>query len=89
MQKKSSVKQTMNMFEPQAPPAAEGKFEDHSSEALKIVDACPRCGGRSQKSVRPQEYGGLTHYCSVCKGDEAGEPFRFTPEVATPPEPQR
>jgi len=43
------------------------------------IDACPRCGRAGLRSVRPMEYGGLTHYCPQCAGTEPGEPFRWKP----------
>lgn len=48
----------------------------------KIKDACPKCGSRSQKSVRPFEHGGLTHYCAGgCLSDDRTDAFYFTPQV--------
>lgn len=83
MQKKSNVKQTMNIFEPQETVVAEEKLEDRSSEALKIVDPCPRCGGRSALSKRPAESGG-SHYClGGCLSEDRTDCFYFTPKAET------
>src|SRR5258708_7138689 len=59
------------------------------------LDACPRCGGKSQRSLRPEEHGGRTHYC-VCDCREGEDMFYFTPDpkavsttvVATVPGPE-
>ena len=79
MAKKSSVKQTMNMFEPVWTEAVQELSGDRSSVSIpKIADACPRCGGRSQETAHPMDHEGKTRYCYVCATEDG--PFYFEPE---------
>ena len=55
-----------------------------SEAAEKIKDACPRCSGRSLKTVRSWEHGGATHYCAGgCLSEDRTEAFYFTPQAET------
>jgi len=74
---KHKPQNNLSLFESNDPPTPEERQET----AIKrlVGDACPQCSCPAQKSVRAAEYGGLTHFCSQCKGSEPGEPFRFTP----------
>jgi DNA modification methylase len=72
----------LNLFEP----VAETKAPSISSppQEKKIKDACPKCGGRSLKTVRAFEHEGKTHYCaSGCLSNDRMDSFYFTP-VAEP-----
>jgi len=62
----------------------ETSTQPEKSEPPKIKDACPQCGGRSLKTVRPFEHSGHTHYCAtICLSEDRTEAFYFTPRVET------
>lgn len=75
----------LNLFESnEVPTAAEtlAKLENSSQSAQKIENPCPRCGSRSQKSVRPHEHDDHTHYCAGgCLSEDRTDAFYFTPEA--------
>lgn len=87
---KKQQSQAWNLFEPVS---TTQQAENNSSEIqeaartatqVKIRDACPRCGGRSLKTVRSYEHGGATHYCAGgCLSDDRTDAFYFTPRAET------
>ena len=85
--------QSKGLFDPpeeNTTPESASQQEDASrsvtadTASVRVIGSCPRCGRKALKSVRPQEYGGLTMYCPQCPGETAYEPFRFTPEEGIP-----
>jgi len=81
---KRKPEQNYNLFEqpkPAEPPEVESPPVSSTSPP-SVADPCPKCGRAGLRSVRPQEYGGKTHYCPQCAGDEPGEPLRWTPREA-------
>lgn len=74
----------LSLFEaPQSEPSSPLTEKDsHSPDIVKIKDACPRCGSRSLKTVRPFEHDNHSHYCSAgCLSEDRTDAFYFTPRA--------
>jgi hypothetical protein len=75
-------KENFNLFEAPKPPEATPRAEPAPVVAIK--DACPRCKGRSLKTVRSWEHSGASHYCAGgCLSEDRTEAFYFTPQAET------
>ncbi len=85
MLKKRNEKQTnYNLFEPTSSSDARATETQESSESSQMKNssidptACPKCGGKSLKSVRPIEEGG-SHYCPQCPSETGAGCLYFMP----------
>jgi site-specific DNA-methyltransferase (adenine-specific) len=73
-----------NLFETSEPKMTPQSETESKRSAPKIVDPCPKCGGRSLKTVRAHEHEGKTHYCAAgCLSDDKTDAFYFTPQQDT------
>jgi hypothetical protein len=75
-------KENFTLFEAPKPPEATPRAEPAPVVAIK--DACPRCGGRSQKTAHPMDHNGHLRYCVVCLSEDRTDLFYFTPIDAVP-----
>lgn len=84
---KRKEQQPMSLFETNErtnQPAEQEQMKAEPYSPPKIKDPCPRCGGRSAKTVRSFEHGGATNYCAGgCLSDDRMDCFYFTPAVET------
>ena len=79
---KKQTAQSLSLFEPISS-RTETSERPSEAELPKIKDACPRCNGRSLKTVRSYEHDGHTHYgAGGCLSDDRTDAFYFTPQAA-------
>lgn len=73
-------KQARGLFDP---PEEEQRPETTTeTKPTSIINPCPRCGGKSARSARPEQHDGLTHYCLAgCMSEDRYDAFYFMPEV--------
>lgn len=75
-------KENFNLFK--QPKPVEAPRVEEPARVVAIKDPCPRCGGRSLKTVRAFEHNGNTHYCAGgCLSEDRMDCFYFTPRVET------
>lgn len=83
---KKQVRQSLNLFEQTETQSTSSALEEKTSSAIapKILNPCPRCGGKSALSKRPWESGG-SHYClGGCLSEDRMDCFYFIPVKETP-----
>lgn len=83
---KRKPQQNLSLFE--APLGAPSQLLTETTsrlpEAAKIDFPCPKCGGRSAKSVRPRENGGSRYCVGGCLSEDKTDMFYFSPEGECP-----
>lgn len=74
----------LNMFAPPPTdlPAPVPETLISSPASVPIKDPCAKCGGRSQATRYPQDYGGYERYCVAgCLSEDRTDAYYFTPVV--------
>lgn len=83
--KKQHSQQQAGLFESKSEESPKQEKQSSSlTEKPPEPFPCPKCGGRSGRSVRPRENGGSRYCASGCLSEDKTDMLYFTPEGECP-----